>query len=119
MNLARIFTKLFPLAPRVANELKYVYASCDSSKCYYCLAPAKAHDHVLPISLARLLPYFEFSADLLQLVPCCTSCNSIARDRFFISLSAKKRFIVARRRELHIRAQYAAVIDKLERLLGE
>ena len=119
MILDRLFTKLFPLAPRVANELKYTYLNCDSSKCYYCLAPAKAHDHVLPQSLARLLPYFEFSADVLQIVPCCTSCNSIARDRFFISLSSKKRFIVARRRELQIRAQYAAVIDKLERLLGE
>lgn len=119
MLLDRLFTKLFPLAPRVANELKYIYLDCDATRCYYCNSPAKALDHVLPISLARLLPYYEFPSELLTLVPCCTRCNSVAGNRFFISLEAKRKFIVTRLNELRVRAQYAEVINRLEKLLGE
>jgi len=118
MPLPRFITKLFPLAPRVSNLHNYVYAQCDPSKCYYCSAPAKAFDHVLPVSLARLLPYYNFPAELLQLVPCCTRCNSIAGNRFFVSLSAKKKFINERVYELKVRAQYAEVLSKLDKLLS-
>jgi hypothetical protein len=117
--MLRLFTKLYPQPPRVSNEYKYTYLNCDKSKCFYCGGAPKAFDHVLPISLARLLPYFEFSSELLQLVPCCTRCNSIARDRFFVSLSAKRDFIRRRVHELKVRAQYAEVLDRLDKLLSK
>jgi 5-methylcytosine-specific restriction endonuclease McrA len=118
MFLDRLLAKISPQRPRVSNEYKYVYASCDPSKCYYCSLPAKAMDHVLPVSLARLMPYFEFSSELLQLVPCCTRCNSIAGNKFFASISAKRKYILERICELRVRAQYAEVLSKLDKLLS-
>jgi 5-methylcytosine-specific restriction endonuclease McrA len=119
MLLRNLFTKFSPSAPRVSNIHKYTYALVDISKCFYCLAPAKAFDHVLPQSLAKLLPYFNFPSELLKLVPCCTKCNSIAGNRFFITLAAKKKFILTRINELKVRSTYAEVIDRLERLLAK
>jgi hypothetical protein len=113
MSISSILRKL-SLGPRVTNEYKYVYASMSKDYCTYCSSPATSWDHVLPISIARLLPYFEFSSELLQLVPCCTRCNSIAGNRFFTCLSAKKKYIIARLSELRARARYAKVLDELE-----
>jgi hypothetical protein len=111
-----ILTKLLRpfVAPRVTNEYKYVYAQIDPSKCTYCGQLARAYDHVLPISIARLLPYFNFSPELLTLVPCCTRCNSIAGNRFFVSLASKKHYVQERILELKVRARYAKVLDELE-----
>lgn len=113
MSILSLLRKLTP-APRVTNEYKYTYASMSKDYCYYCAQPASAYDHVLPVSLARLLPYFDFSPELLQLVPCCTRCNSVAGNRFFVTLASKKAYIRERILELKVRAEYAAVIDKLE-----
>lgn len=113
MSILSLLRKLSS-APRVTNEYKYVYAQSDPSKCTYCGQLARAYDHVLPISIARLLPYFNFSSELLTLVPCCTRCNSIAGNRFFTCLSAKKKYILARLNELRARARYAKVLDELE-----
>lgn len=118
MSLPKFITKLIPRAPRVSNIHNYTYAQCDPSKCYYCSGKATAMDHVLPQSLAQLLPYYKFPAELLQLVPCCTRCNSIAGNRFFTSLEAKRKFILLRLRELKVRAQYAEVLSKLDNLLS-
>lgn len=117
MSMLKMIRRILPLAPRVSNIHKYEYLKCDASKCYYCSSPAKAFDHVLPVSLAKLMPYYEFSSELLTLVPCCTRCNSIAGNRFFTTLAAKKKFINARVYELKVRAQYAEVINRLDRLL--
>lgn len=116
MLLRNLFTKLSP-RPRVSNTLKYVYLNCDASKCYYCSGIPSGMDHVLPQSIARLLPYFPFSPELLQLVPCCTRCNSVASNRFFITLAAKKKFINDRIYELHVRSTYAEVLSKLDKFL--
>jgi len=118
MSLPKFITKFLPLAPRASNIHKYEYLHCDSSKCYYCSAKPTGFDHVLPVSLAKLMPHFKFSSELLKLVPCCTRCNSIAGNRFFMSLAAKKQFIRTRLDELRIRAQYAEVIDRLDKLLN-
>jgi len=118
MLLRNIFTKYFPLAPRVSNIHKYTYLNCNASKCYYCSSKSTGMDHVLPISLANLLPDFKFPAELLQLVPCCTRCNSIAGNRFFTTLAAKHKFINNRIYELKVRAHYAEVIDRLDKLLS-
>lgn len=117
MSLLSIFKRNFPQPPRQTNEYKYTYARLDSRTCYYCNSKAGAFDHVLPISIARLLPYFKFRPELLTLVPCCTRCNSIAGNRFFTSLSTKKSFIRQRIRELAIRARYAKIMDELDEAL--
>lgn len=113
MSILTLLRKLSP-APRASNVHKYVYASLPKHICYYCTQPAQAYDHVLPISIARLLPYFNFGQELLQLVPVCTRCNSIAGNRFFVCLSAKKKYITDRILELRIRSRYAKVIEELE-----
>ena len=117
MSILTLFKRTFPQPPRQTNEYNYVYARLDRTVCYYCGSSARAFDHVLPISIARLLPYFEFSSELLQLVPCCTRCNSIASNRFFVSLAAKRSFIRQRINELSIRARYAKVMDELDEAL--
>jgi 5-methylcytosine-specific restriction endonuclease McrA len=116
MSILTLLRKL-PFAPRVTNEYKYIYSQSDPSKCTYCGQLARAYDHVLPISIARLLPYFNFSPELLTLVPCCTRCNSIAGNRFFVSLASKKKYILERILELKVRARYAKVLDELEMYL--
>ena len=111
--IASLFRRTIPQPPRQTNEYNYVYARLDRTVCYYCGNSARAFDHVLPISIARLLPYFKFSSELLQLVPCCTRCNSIASNRFFTSLAAKRQFVRQRINELSIRARYAKIMDEL------
>lgn len=118
MSMRTFLTKLLPLAPRASNIHKYEYLVCNQAVCYYCLSKANGFDHVLPVSVAELLPYFEFSSELLTLVPCCTRCNSIAGNRFFTTLAAKKQFINARVYELKARAEYAEVLNRLDRLLA-
>lgn len=117
--MLKMIRRILPLAPRVSNIHKYEYLECNQAVCYYCLSKANGFDHVLPVSLAKLMPHYEFSSELLTLVPCCTRCNSIAGNRFFTSLSAKKKFVLERVYELQIRAQWAEVIDRLERLLSK
>lgn len=116
MSIVRWLRTLSP-APRVSNVSKYVYADADKSKCVYCLGHASAFDHVLPVSVAELLPYFNFPSELLKLVPCCMRCNSIAGNRFFISFAAKRSFVCARLEELRLRAEYEAALSKLEMIL--
>ena len=119
MSMRTFLSKLLPLAPRATNIYKYEYLQCDPSKCYYCSNKATALDHVLPISLAKLLPYYEFPSELLVLVPCCTRCNSVAGNRYFTTLASKKKFILERVYELKVRAEYAEMIDRLEKLLSK
>lgn len=114
MSILSIFKRISTQPPRQTNEYSYTYARLDARTCYYCNDKAGAYDHVLPISIARLLPHWKFSPELLSLVPCCTRCNSIAGNRFFTSLRAKKRFITQRINELKVRSRYAKIMDELE-----
>lgn len=116
MSFLQWLRQLSP-TPRVSNVYRYTYLPADPSKCTYCGSKANAYDHVLPISVAELLPYFEFPSELLVLVPCCTRCNSIASNKFFISLAAKKAHILARLGELALRAEYEQALSKLEEIL--
>lgn len=116
MSILRWIRSL-PPAPRATNVTKYVYSQADPSKCTYCGLHANAFDHVLPLSVAELLPYFKFPSELLQLVPCCTRCNSIASNKFFITLASKTNYVRQRIEELRLRSEYEAALSKLEEIL--
>lgn len=116
MSILNWLRQLSP-APRVANASKYVYAQTDPSKCTYCGQRANSWDHVLPISVANLLPYFQFPSELLVLVPCCKRCNSIAGNKFFTSFASKINYVRARLDELRLRAEYEQALSKLEEIL--
>ena len=75
----------------------YTYLECKDDKCYYCGDVSVLHDHVLPLAVYKLAPIFKWPSELLKLVPCCHSCNVIASNRVFMSLSAKWGYIQLRR----------------------
>jgi len=59
-----------------------------STRCIYCGEPANSKDHVLPKSRYEL-NYQEG----LYIVPCCSSCNSIAGRTPFRNIREKQSFI--------------------------
>jgi len=64
--------------------------------CVYCQGEAVLYDHVLPLSVFKRYPYPRmWHSSVLQLVPCCYSCNAIASDRIFATFEDKQ-FIIAR-----------------------
>lgn|SRR5262245_17348115 len=97
-----------PLAPTRPASVSYSYAPVPSGICYYCERPATGMDHVLPVTLAALLPNERWPRELLQLVPCCAQCNSIAGAKLFTTLRAKRHYIRARLLELYTKRLAAA-----------
>ena len=62
-------------------------------RCFYCgLVLATDIDHVIPYSHSK-----DNSVD--NLVPACSSCNSIAGDRLFSDVNEKRKYILSRREE--------------------
>jgi len=62
-------------------------------RCFYCgLVLATDIDHVIPYSHSK-----DNSVD--NLVPACSSCNSIAGDRLFADVNEKRKYILSRREE--------------------
>jgi 5-methylcytosine-specific restriction endonuclease McrA len=90
--------------PRQRADTLYTYSRHDSLICVYCNGVADSFDHVLPLSIARVLPYEPWPAEILQLVPCCRSCNSTAGDRLFSTLRSKREYIQSR---IFVRASLA------------
>lgn len=82
------------------NVLKR-YKKRYSNSCKYCGMPRECWDHVLPYSVAASpeCDYGYYSADVWEVVACCTLCNSIAGSKAFRSFSEKRAFILARRKE--------------------
>lgn len=96
------------------RKLLYSYRRYQGNwaKCFYCLRPRTSEDHVLPTSIARALPFINWPAEILLIVPCCTECNSIAGARVFTTIEAKVDYIRGRLR-------YKLMQLYLERLRGE
>lgn len=92
-----------PQEYRRALNAGYVrHPACeDDSRCVYCGEPASERDHFLPLKYAHLVNDLE-RVRLLPLkftVPSCHSCNAIANDKVFRSVSAKRQAIHKRLRE--------------------
>lgn len=58
--------------------------------CFYCAGVAHTIDHVIPWSQGG-------SHHPMNLVACCTPCNSIAGERLFRDITDKMAYILARR----------------------
>lgn len=83
------------------------YSSC-SDRCIYCGEPADSRDHVLSVSK------FTFKyPEGLYIVPCCSSCNSLAGSRFFINVRDKQDFI---RNAIRKRSQWLRETKETRRL---
>lgn len=98
---------------------KYYYLPCDWSKCYYCLEPATAEDHVLPLSYSKALPKYRFPPELCLLVPACTSCNNTASNKLFRTLEEKAHYIRVRRYKRALAAYDYELSSRLEMMLAE
>ena len=62
----------------------------------YCQGEAVLYDHVLPLKIFKRYPYPRmWHSSLLQLVPCCYSCNTRASDRIFATFEDKQ-YVIAR-----------------------
>lgn len=80
---------------------KYRKYEGDWTKCVYCGRDSEAEDHVLPTSVAKMLPYFKWPEEILLIVPCCKQCNSIAGSDLFMKFQSKVTHI---RHKLKLRA---------------
>lgn len=99
-----------PLLPHVPNAYKYTYALVRKDQCFYCERPANSMDHILPQRVAELLPYERWPKELLQIVPCCKQCNSIAGAKLFTTVRAKQQFIRMRLKRMHMLSVIADVL---------
>lgn len=61
--------------------------------CVYCGAMATTKDHFVPVSVVASLMSVGVNVSGKFLVPACGECNSIAGDRIFVSIGAKRRYI--------------------------
>ena len=89
--------------------LQYVPYAGSWARCLYCGNAADSSDHVLPLSQAQARPNEPWAPDVLQIVPACRSCNSIAGPKFFPSFKEKWRYIVPRRSLQMVKAYLACV----------
>lgn len=74
--------------------------------CVYCGARATTKDHFVPVSVVASLLSARVSVSGKFLIPCCGECNSVAGDRIFQSIGAKRRYIQGR-----FKHKYAKLLD--------
>ena len=87
----------------IPNSVKEEVFSQTSGACYYCGYAATDIDHVIPHS------YVANNSET-NLVACCSICNSIAANRHFENLQAKKNYILSKRNTLKRRRQIGKMI---------
>jgi hypothetical protein len=92
---------------------RYTKYSGDWTKCIYCSRLSDCEDHVLPVSVAKSLPLFNWPMGILLIVPACKQCNSIAGARLFTRLSSKKLYIQAALRKRATKLYLHALLEKL------
>lgn len=93
---------------------RYVKWQGDWTRCIYCSRLSEAEDHVLPLNVAKRLPWIDWPEEILVIVPCCNQCNSIARDLLFTKLESKRLYI---QQELKLRA-FKLYLDELTSMEG-
>jgi hypothetical protein len=82
----------------------------DWTRCVYCQRDSQAEDHVLPLNVARRLPWINWPKEILLIVPCCTQCNSIAKDLLFTKLESKRLHIQHQLKLRVIQLQLEAIV---------
>ena len=71
----------------------------NGNHCVYCGDRATGSDHFIPVSVVNAIGSLFFSLGDKALVPACCECNSLARNKIFRSVGAKRRYIQKRLRE--------------------
>lgn len=82
-----------------------VYYLVQGDNCVYCGELATGWDHLVPVSFASMLAAVGIWIES-PILPCCSSCNTLAGSMVFKSVGAKRRFIQQR-----LRTKYADIIN--------
>ena len=82
------------------------YRAIKQKACIYCGVRATTVDHFVPISIVFMLIQTGTPIRGKFLLPSCGECNSIAADRLFKTVAAKRRYIHER-----LRKKYRNLLD--------